>query len=308
MQSALAGIGRSWMGLSALVQCALVVALLLVKNGVDIELRNVQEAYIPGLQAFPKPTGYFSSSLGNTALAYALGADSTVKWVALHVVLVAAALVLALVMATRTSIAVRSDTLLLLASATAAAAVMISIGKYDPLTFLGGWTIVMARGPWMSGVGALVMALGNPEQAVVAGACLLVVSLAKEFAGWRRRAIWSLAVSPIRAGSHSTLVHCECFSLESFVDGALLPWRLNREFRDIPGYRVVELVRCGMVSRAACAPHVASRISMNRRSGFDRYSCAGDNLDGGRRQGVRHGRAALLRGGWRVAFQGTRCD
>ena len=183
------------MGLSALVQCALVVALLLVKNGVDIELRNVQEAYIPGLQAFPKPTGCFSSSLGNTALAYALGADSTVKWVALHVVLVAAALVLALVMATRTSIAVRSDTLLLLASATAAAAVMISIGKYDPLTFLGGWTIVMARGPWMSGVGALVMALGNPEQAVVAGACLLVVSLAKEFAGWRRRAIWSLAVS-----------------------------------------------------------------------------------------------------------------
>ena len=94
-------LGDFWLARSSSTQVLLILGLLVVKNGLDIELRNIQEAYIPAAAAFPEPLGYFSASFGQVALASALGLDTTPKWVAFHALLTLLALVLICILALR---------------------------------------------------------------------------------------------------------------------------------------------------------------------------------------------------------------
>ena len=72
---------------------------------------------------------------------------------------------------------------------------MLSIGKYDIFAFAGGVIVVLARLNWVAGVGALVLASGNPEQAILASLSLLVLSQASSFRQFRARSIIALSVS-----------------------------------------------------------------------------------------------------------------
>ena len=188
-------VGEFWLNRSYFQQIVLVLFLLLAKNAFDIELRNIQDAYLPGAQEFPRAVGYFSASFGQVIIAHGLGVTTTTQWVFLHVVLFAVALGVAFYLISNADPERRSFMVLVLASATATSSLFISIGKYDVVTFLGA--VVLALGKTLPGslAGAFIMASGNPEQAIVASVALLVLSCAREFREARSRAVIGILVS-----------------------------------------------------------------------------------------------------------------
>jgi hypothetical protein len=70
-----------------------------------------------------------------------------------------------------------------------------SLGKYDPVTFLGGIIFILARKNHFSLFGAVIMSLGNPEQSILACLILLVLSKIQYFVEWRRRALNGLIIA-----------------------------------------------------------------------------------------------------------------
>jgi len=189
--------GTFWLSRPYYQQVALVLVILLAKNAFDIELRNIQEAYLPGSQEFPTAVGYFSGSYGQVVVAAALGITTTTQWVILHVILIAIALTTAFWLIGRRDAPTRSFLILALAAATATSSLFLSIGKYDAITYLGAVILALSRSIPAATFGALIMASGNPEQAVVAAVALLALSLASEFHNFRMRAVVALAVAII---------------------------------------------------------------------------------------------------------------
>lgn len=171
-------VGRFWSARSSRVQIALVLLFLFAKNGFDIELRNIQEGYLPTALQFPSPSGYWSASFGQPGVAHLLGLSTTVEWVAFHGLATIVTIVIACVLAARCGQVERSLALLIVAAATASSTLLIGIGKYDVFTVLGAFVLVLARHPLWSFAGALIMTSGNPEQAIVAAIALLAVSFA----------------------------------------------------------------------------------------------------------------------------------
>ena len=181
---------------------AMAIAFILAKDGLAFATGNTTNFFLPASQALPQPTGYFSSSLGNLLLARALGIDDVSRWMALHIVLMAAAIGLALLLvllpgregATRDRQGQAAMVLVLLASS-ALHTLPGSIGMYDPVTFAGGSLLVLGRSRVLRGLGLVVMCLGNPEQATLASVCLLVLSLHPAARHWRRTGIVAVGLS-----------------------------------------------------------------------------------------------------------------
>jgi len=188
-------VGAFWINRSYFQQIILVLVLLLTKNAFDIELRNIQEAYLPGAQEFPQAVGYFSASFGQVVIASGLGITTTTQWVILHVVLIVIALGVAFYLISKEDTEQRSFMILVLASATATSSLFVSIGKYDVITYLGAVIVALSRTLPGASVGALIMASGNPEQALVASAAMLALSVAPEFRKLRFRALSVAAVA-----------------------------------------------------------------------------------------------------------------
>jgi len=191
----LSRLGSFWLRLSIKIQVLLLVVLLLVKNGLDIELRNIQEAYLPGSLLFPDPAGYYSASFGQVLFANAFQLTNTTMWIAAHIALTLIVIGMALWLINRNFSADRSFMLLILAATTSMATVMISIGKYDIFTFAGGLLLILARSNWAVVLGALLLASGNPEQAILASLSLLVLSRSDVFGKYRTRSVIALSVS-----------------------------------------------------------------------------------------------------------------
>ena len=190
-------IGTFWLVRPYYQQVALVLLILLAKNAFDIELRNIQEAYLPGVQEFPTAVGYFSGSYGQVVIAAALGITTTTQWVLLHAVLIAIALTTAFWLVGRRDAPTRSFLILALAAATATSSLFVSIGKYDVITYLGAVILAMSRSLPAATLGALIMASGNPEQSIVASFALLVLSFAGEFRDLRKRAVAAILVTTL---------------------------------------------------------------------------------------------------------------
>ena len=195
LSALLSRVGGFWLRRSYFQQIVLVLLLLPTKNAFDIELRNIQEAYLPGVQEFPQAAGYFSASFGQVIIAHGLGLTTTTQWIVVHVVLIAVALGVAFYLISRADPERRSFMILVLASATATSSLFVSIGKYDVVTFLGAVGLALARTLPGALVGALVMASGNPEQAIVATAALCVLSVSSEFRDLRSRAVGGLLLA-----------------------------------------------------------------------------------------------------------------
>ena len=197
LNTLLSRVGDFWLRRSYFQQIALVLVLLLAKNAFDIELRNIQEAYLPGAQEFPQAVGYFSASFGQVIIAYGLGVTTTTQWVVLHAVLIAVSLGVAFYLISKADPERRSFMILVLASATATSSLFISIGKYDVITYLGAVILALARTLPGAAVGAFIMASGNPEQSIVAGLALLAVSGASELKHLRLRSLVTVALSAL---------------------------------------------------------------------------------------------------------------
>ena len=195
--SILRRIGTFWLSRPYYQQVALVLAILLAKNAFDIELRNIQEAYLPGAQEFPTAVGYFSGSYGQVVIAAALGISTTTQWVILHVILIAIALTTAFWLVGRRDAPSRSFLILALAAATATSSLFVSIGKYDVITYLGAVILALSRSLPAATLGALIMASGNPAQSIVASLALLILTLAHEFRDLRRRAVAALVATTL---------------------------------------------------------------------------------------------------------------
>jgi len=191
----LTSLGAFWLRRSASVQIFLAFALLFAKNGFDIELRNIQEAYLPGSLLFPEPAGYFSASFGQVAFANILNLTNTTTWIVAHTVLTVVILGFIFLLIVKNRNTDRSYMILVIVATTSAAAVLISIGKYDIFTFGGGAILVLARSNWVASIGALLMASGNPEQALLVSISLLILTRLQTFKTFRARAWIALAVS-----------------------------------------------------------------------------------------------------------------
>ena len=188
-------VGHFWLARSPFSQIMLVLLVLLAKNGFDIELRNVQEAYLPASIEFPEPRGYFSASFGQVGITSVLGISTTTNWVVLHLVATIATLTIACWMAIRTTRAERSLSLLIVAAATASSTLLIGIGKYDVLTVLGAFILILSKRTPGAAFGALIMASGNPEQAMLGALGLLILSMTRNFKDFRTRATLALLIS-----------------------------------------------------------------------------------------------------------------
>ena len=187
-------VGEFWLNRSYVQQITLILLVLLAKNAFDIELRNIQDAYLPGAQEFPRAVGYFSASFGQVVIAYGLGVTTTTQWVVLHLFLIAIALGVAFYLVGTADPGNRSLMLLVVASATATSSLLTSVGKYDVLTYLGAVILALAKTLPGSVVGSAIMASGNPEQAMVASAALLLLTFAPEFRAARARAVGALVL------------------------------------------------------------------------------------------------------------------
>ena len=168
------------------VRVLVLFAVLLVQTGVDFETQNTTTSYLPASQALPRPIGFYSVSLGNLLLANLLRVHTVTGWMALHLVLTAAVLLATLTAVDRRA---RGGALaLVLAASPATTLLLLHIGRYDPITYLGAVLLVLAGSDRAAIVGAVIMALGNPEQAVLAALALLALTHAPQFRQWRHRA------------------------------------------------------------------------------------------------------------------------
>lgn len=195
--SILGRFGAFWLDRPYYQQVVLVLVVLVAKNAFDIELRNIQEAYLPGVQEFPTAVGYFSGSYGQVVIAAVLGITTTTQWVILHVILIAVALTTGFWLVGRRDAHSRSFLILALAAATATSSLFVSIGKYDVITYLGSVILALSRSLPAATLGALVMASGNPEQSILASVALLVLSFAGEFRDLRRRAAAAIVATTL---------------------------------------------------------------------------------------------------------------
>lgn len=196
-EGTLAVLGAWWLRRGTWSAAAMASVFIVAKDGISFASGNVANFYLPASQALPTATGYFSSSIGNLVLARLLGIDSVTGWLVLHGVLVALAIGLALVLAGCTDLAPRNVMVLVLLSSSAMNALTGSIGIYDPVTFAGGILLVLGPRPWARGAGVLLLCLGNPEQAIVASVCLLVISLHPLAVQWRRTALMATGFSAV---------------------------------------------------------------------------------------------------------------
>jgi hypothetical protein len=188
-------LGSFWLTRSWRVQVLFLALFIIIKFGIDVELRNVQEAYLPGSLIFPEPAGYFSASFGQVIFAKMFSLSSTGTWIASHFAMTIVSLIVVIVLVLRNGVGDSSYSLLVLAGASSIGAMMIAIGKYDVFTFLGGAVLVLSRRNWVALLGALLMALGHPEIAFLASISLILVTYIEPFRKYRLRATFSTLIS-----------------------------------------------------------------------------------------------------------------
>jgi hypothetical protein len=142
------------------------VLLAIFKSGLNFEKENAQVAYLPAALNLPQATNYHSASIGNAILARLINITTPEQWIFLHFILTILALYLGGYVIYRKTQNSEVGLILLLTS-TAAFNLFLTIGKYDPLTFLGAAIIGVGTKPKYLYFGAFIMVLGNPEQALV---------------------------------------------------------------------------------------------------------------------------------------------
>lgn len=194
VDGALRAIGARYLHSAFRFQVLFLTLVVLLKNGVGLAPSG-GGGLVQAVSQFPRPSGYESASIGPTFIGHLLRIDTQSKWLTFSAVLTVLALVLGLFVASRLEPYRRSVVVLVLMSSSATASLTQHVGNYDWMTFLGAVILALSSNRIIIAVGALMMALGNPEQALIATILLLILSLSDDFRTQRERAVIALAVS-----------------------------------------------------------------------------------------------------------------
>ena len=122
-------------------------------------------------RAWPKPLSVFSvENFGNLAIARALGINSRIGWVGLHLVLTAMFFVLLVYFISReiADVSAKQSLFVVLLASPLTMMLMQEIGYFDVLTVIGALILANANSISFQILGAIVMASGNTPQALIA--------------------------------------------------------------------------------------------------------------------------------------------
>ncbi len=250
--SSLRRLGRLWLSAPWPAVAALASVFLIVKNGVTVVEGNITNFYLPAALALPLPKGYYSGSLGNLLIARAMGVEDSPTWIWLHVGLVVMTVVIGLALAFKTRLASGNIVVLLLLMAPGINVLFGSIGIYDPITVLGALLLILSnRLPWRV-LGAFLMALGNPEQALLAAVCLLILTYFDELRSWRTTAILACGI----AGGWCLVVQVWLAAGGAGSRLVVLPYLLGQSLTNLfnnPGFWIWSWLGCGWLVVLAVA-------------------------------------------------------
>lgn len=183
----------------------LVIALLLVRNGLHI-FNTDWVGLNQAIDSLPVALHYNSWSWGNLLLARILGIETWGQWLALHGVLTFLAVTIPLVVLSRRN----RDSFHLLAVfwvlLPAVGSLLLWIGMYDALTFIGVTILILGSRWWWALIGSVIMSSGNPEQAVVISLILLAASITPTLRRYRSRAYIASATALIGLGLSRVLI------------------------------------------------------------------------------------------------------
>jgi hypothetical protein len=188
-------VGKKWLSLNYSLQCTLILILLLLRSPIEFSIGHIRDAYLPASVALPQPIGYFSASLGNLIIGKLLGIDSVSSWVVLHIFLLLICLAIVSILILKSDLAPRAAMVVIVAAVPVTSTLFSTIGRYDVITFLGAITLGLSRHKVGIFAGALIMSLGNPEQAILALICLLFISNVTELQVSKRLYKIGLALS-----------------------------------------------------------------------------------------------------------------
>lgn len=188
-------VGTWWLRSTFHFQMIFVCTFFFLKNGIVTESDNVKNVYLPSALALPDATSYWSASVGNQIIARIFQIENVTSWIFLHSVLIIMAIISCALYVKSEKEIPRGFLLLVLASLPASVTLVATVGKYDVLTYIGAFLISIPEGRLLPLVGVLIMALGNPEQTIMAMICLIVLSSIPKFEPLKETAIWGLAIA-----------------------------------------------------------------------------------------------------------------
>lgn len=156
------------------------------------------------LSTFPTPQPTLTAlSYGSRTLAWAFRWDSPQSYIWISAIIaLAVAAVLPWLSSKRLGNADGRIMLIVIALGPIGLSLLSNIGRHDSWVLAGGLLIGLCgqRLTWAL-AGTFLMLLGNPEQALVATACVFILSFAQEFRPRLRPAAWSLALAVLTFGA-----------------------------------------------------------------------------------------------------------
>lgn len=167
---------------------ALAFAVAVVRNGIHFDIGSAD--FAAGARELPKPLNWFSSSWGPSVFGRITGLDASENtWntgflIATLAALAAGAFVILWRPTPRHRIA-----LVVIACSPLPTVMLYGIGRYDLFLITGSALVALGWRWWLVVIGALIACSANPEQSIVAAACLLLVAGAPRFRAKRRDAL-----------------------------------------------------------------------------------------------------------------------
>jgi len=154
---------------------------LLAKTGIHVETANIAGSYLPTAQNFPKLTAYFSASIGDNLLAKILHVTTVAQWIYLHILLIGICFATIYMTSLKFGKGASNAFMIYMFSLSATASLLMTIGKYDPITFIGATILASGSSSAQLILGSAIMCLGNPEMSVVAALLTKAISYDRDF-------------------------------------------------------------------------------------------------------------------------------
>lgn len=162
-----------------------------IKGTVWFDSTPVRELWLPVAEALPRAIEYYSASFGLPGIAKVFGVSSPGAWLFMATVIAICSLSLCFIVAARRFAEEpdrKSIAILLICFAPLTTVAMNAIERSDFLILLAACTFAFGRGTTSAVGSAVLFAVANPEQGVVAALCVLSISYARVFSSVRRRA------------------------------------------------------------------------------------------------------------------------
>ena len=149
------------------------------------------------IASFPEAVSWQTYSWGNIVLAKALGVDNAAAWYGMHILLTVLVIALPVGWAWRRPAGEFHLQVVFWFLVPVVSSLFMWIGMYDVVFVLGLVTVAFSRRWYFAIAGALIMSAGNPEQALVAAAIYVILTIAPSVADRRRHALTALLTTGV---------------------------------------------------------------------------------------------------------------